>query len=88
MELVPHITLNPSFNIDMLEYHEPSASASSSSVANENAIVDVVTNGQLVDTCCDVEEEEELNLTHSPQQPHRDHHQFGGSSNSVNRPNG
>ena len=24
MELVPHITLNPSFNIDMLEYIEPS----------------------------------------------------------------
>lgn len=23
MELVPHITLNPSFNIDMLEYIEP-----------------------------------------------------------------
>ena len=24
MELVPHITLNPSFNIDMLEYIDPS----------------------------------------------------------------
>jgi hypothetical protein len=23
MELVPHITLNPSFNIDMLEYLDP-----------------------------------------------------------------
>ena len=26
MELVPHITLNPSFNIDMLEYIEAEAS--------------------------------------------------------------
>lgn len=31
MELVPHITLNPSFNIDMLEYIEPEESSSSSS---------------------------------------------------------
>ena len=29
MELVPHITLNPSFNIDMLEYLEPEESPTS-----------------------------------------------------------
>ena len=30
MELVPHITLNPSFNIDMLEYIEPEVSSPTS----------------------------------------------------------
>jgi len=41
MELVPHITLNPSFNIDMLEYFEASASSSPAhaQARNEEAIV-------------------------------------------------
>ncbi len=42
MELVPHITLNPSFNIDMLEFHDPSTVQQS----NEDLIVDVVANSR------------------------------------------
>ncbi len=33
MELVPHITLNPSFNADMLEHHEPPAVAGEGAAA-------------------------------------------------------
>lgn len=34
MELVPHITLNPSFNIDMLEFIEAESTSSSSILAH------------------------------------------------------
>ncbi len=93
MELVPHITLNPSFNIDMLEYLEPNAGASSSSGnnSNEDAIVDIVRrSGQHQNQRRLVDEEdldEELNTLNSP--IHRLQKQkFGGSNGSINRPNG
>ena len=50
MELVPHITLNPSFNIDMLEYLEPSSSSAGGSIANAQAIIDIVLRQEQVRT--------------------------------------
>ncbi len=48
MELVPHITLNPSFNIDMLEYLSGGTSSSGRPSTNEDAIVDAINRQQHV----------------------------------------
>ena len=40
MELVPHITLNPSFNIDMLEYIEASEVSPTTELARRDPLDD------------------------------------------------
>ncbi len=58
MELVPHITLNPSFNIDMLEYIEASDDGGGASQAVLNQIQAV--------TSAAAAESDEVNLVNSP----------------------
>eukprot|EP00095_Tigriopus_kingsejongensis_P009956 maker-scaffold17_size721972-snap-gene-1.19 protein:Tk09956 transcript:maker-scaffold17_size721972-snap-gene-1.19-mRNA-1 annotation:"contactin-1 isoform x1" len=60
MELVPHITLNPSFNIDMLEFIEPDASSANRVSSNP----DVIEHDCLMDR--DHDESDEINLVNSP----------------------
>ena len=45
MELVPHITLNPSFNIDMLEFIEASPGSRQNSIVNPSAVIPSTADG-------------------------------------------
>ena len=83
MELVPHITLNPSFNIDMLEYIEP-GDESSSGATTTVGVGDSNNRQDILEDEEDPEDDEgdEVNLVNSPVRSNH-HGGGGGSSNGI-----
>lgn len=82
MELVPHITLNPSFNIDMLEYIEPGDESSSGATTTGGGVGETIRGdfrGIPEDDHSD--EGDEVNLVNSPVRS--SYHHGGSGNNSV-----